>query len=373
MATIRKRSWTAGGETKSAWIATYGDQEGVRRQKTFPTRKAADTFLVRVRGEVAEGRHTPESTSATVAEACARWLRHCQAEELERATLRTYRLTAERHVLPMLGRERLAKLTAPRIQAYRDALLTGERPLSRQLAGKALWTVKAILGHAQKAGMVAQNVALPVKLGRSKRHKERVTVPTREHVNAMIAAAAPRWRVLIMTAAYTGLRASELRALTWQNVDLKAGTITVSQRADRWGTIGSPKSASSRRTVPLMPDLWAALREHQIASKPGAELVFATERGGVLAHSNMAERAFGNAQRLAGLVDQDGRPVYTVHALRHFAASMFIATGWPPKRVQQLLGHATLGMTLDTYTHLWPTPEDDRDRLAAAQRWLEGG
>jgi integrase len=143
------------------------------------------------------------------------------------------------------------------------------------------------------------------------------------------------------------------------------------RRADRFLTRGSPKSATSRRTVPLMPELVQALREHRPAGVPGVELVFPTELGGVLAHGNMAQRAFGSAQRRAGLVDEAGKPLYSVHALRHFAASMFIATGWPPKRVQQLLGHATLAMTTDTYTDLWPNPEDDQERLAAAQRLMK--
>jgi integrase len=170
-----------------------------------------------------------------------------------------------------------------------------------------------------------------------------------------------------MTAAFTGLRASELRALTWASVDLRAGTITVSQRADRFRAIGSPKSASSRRTVPLMPELAKVLKERRLASAPGVDLVFPTERGGVMAHGNMAERAFMKTQKRARLVDPEGAPLYSVHAFRHFAASLFIAAGFQPKRVQQILGHSTIGMTLDTYTHLWPAPEDDQERMAAAQ------
>jgi integrase len=371
MATIRKRSWKFGGDVKTAWVADYSDQDGRRRLKTFKTKKAADAWLVRTRGEVADGTHTPEWTSVTVAEACRRWLAHCEAAGLEAGTLRTYELCARHHVLPALGRERLAKLTSPRIHQYRDALLRGDLPdgkaRSREMANKALWTVKAIIGEAQRQGLVAQNVAMPVKLGRSGRHKERVQIPTREHMRAIIEAAPPRWRALIMTAAFTGLRASELRALTWANVDLKAGTITVSQRADRFRTIGSPKSASSRRVVPLMAELARALRERKLASAPGALLVFPTANGGVMAHSNMAERCFMATQRRAGLGDHDGKPLYSVHAFRHFAASLFIAAGFQPKRVQQILGHATIGMTLDTYTHLWPAPQDDQERMAAAQ------
>jgi integrase len=417
MATIRKRSWTTGAEAKSlagqirefqgklddlaaaggtedelkfyadqmtallqrksalektAWVADYTDQHGKRRLKTFPSKKAADGWLVRTRGEIRDGTHTPESTSVTVGEAAAAWLKHCEAEGLERGTLRTYRVLAEHHVLPMLGREKLAKLSAPRVHWFRDALLTGSTPdgaaRSRQMTGKALWCLKAIVAEARRRGLVAQNVADGVRLGRSTRHQERVAIPTKAHVKAMIDAAAPRWRTLIVTAAFTGLRASELRGLTWANVDLKAGTITVSQRADRFRTIGSPKSRAARRDVPLMPIVLNALRELRLASpRTERDLVFPTIHGDVQAHGNMALRCFKAAQRRARLVDPAGSPLYSVHALRHFAASLFIEQGFAPKRVQALMGHASITMTYDRYGHLFPNPEDDQKRLLAAQ------
>jgi integrase len=74
MASIRKRTWTSGGETKTAWVANYNDQGGKRHLKTFPTRKAADAWLVAARGEVQRGVHTPDSGSITIAEAGAIWL-----------------------------------------------------------------------------------------------------------------------------------------------------------------------------------------------------------------------------------------------------------------------------------------------------------
>ena len=70
MASVRKRTWTSGGKAKTAWIADYFDQSGKRHQQAFPTRGAADAFLVQARGEVAKGIHTPFSTSITVGEAC---------------------------------------------------------------------------------------------------------------------------------------------------------------------------------------------------------------------------------------------------------------------------------------------------------------
>ena len=90
MASIRKRTWKSGGETKTAWIADYFDQERKRRIKTFKTKKEATAFLVTAQGEVARGVHTPESTSITVAEAARLWIEKGELEKLERSTLRQY-------------------------------------------------------------------------------------------------------------------------------------------------------------------------------------------------------------------------------------------------------------------------------------------
>ncbi len=87
MASIRQRTWMSSGEKKTAWVADYFDQEGKRRLKTFPTKKAATAWLPQAQVQVAAGIHTPESTSLTVAEAAALWLKRGDLEGLERSTL----------------------------------------------------------------------------------------------------------------------------------------------------------------------------------------------------------------------------------------------------------------------------------------------
>jgi hypothetical protein len=90
MASIRKRTWKSGGKIRTGWVADYLDQSGKRHQQAFPTRGAADAFLVQALGEVAKGIHTPTTTSITVAEACQLWLEKCEQEKLARSTLRLY-------------------------------------------------------------------------------------------------------------------------------------------------------------------------------------------------------------------------------------------------------------------------------------------
>ena len=143
---------------------------------------------------------------------------------------------------------------------------------------------------------------------------------------------------------FTGLRSSELRGLTWADVDLTAASVTVSQRADRWNDIGAPKSSAGNRTVPVGPGLALVLKEWKLRCPPSpTRLVFPNERGRPMSQHRIIAR-FLTAQIEAGLametgkVDGKGEPVmrarYGLHALRHAAASAWIKQGIDLKRLQ---------------------------------------
>jgi integrase len=186
-------------------------------------------------------------------------------------------------------------------------------------------------------------------------------------------------RPLILTAIFTGLRASELRGLRWEDVDLKKAALHVTQRADKFNTIGKPKSASGHRDVPLPPILLNTLREWKLqCPKSEAGLVFPTGAGEVEYHSNIVTRGLMPAQIAAGIVTKNGHAKYTgLHALRHFYASWCInrvedgGLGLPIKVVQHRLGHSSITMTSDIYGHLFPSGDDGAE-LAAAERALVG-
>jgi integrase len=368
MATIRKRTWQTAGETRSAWVCDYVDGAAARRLKTFTTRKAADAWLVQARGQVAAGTHTPDSTSVTVAEAADRWLRRGELDGLERATVRTYREHVRNHIVPRLGGTRLARLTGAMVQEFADYLLA---VVSRPMAAKVLVSLKAVLKDARRRGLVAQNVAELVTVRVSSRHRERIVAPTKAEVRAMLEAVpAGRWRALLVTAIFTGLRSSELRGLRWSDVDFDAKLIQIRQRADENGIMGPPKSAAGRREVPLAPFALNTIREWRLASQ--GELVFGNDLDRPEPLTNIRSRCFCPLQLRCGIVDEAGAPKYGFHALRHFTASWFIEQGFSPKRVQTILGHASIAMTFDTYGHLFPTPEDDQRRLAAGELSLIG-
>jgi integrase len=371
---VRKRRWiTSKGETKEAWIVDYVDQIGVRHIETFERKKDADEYQATVRVDVRKGTHLAPSKSPTVAEAADTWLKEVMARNIERTTLRHYEQHVSLHIVPLIGRTKLAALNHDRVKHFRDELLS---KLTRTLARKVLVSFKSLL-KVSHYSHVATNVTIP------KGHKEKRRIepgrdfPTTAEVARLLAAAEgdTKRRALLLILAFAGLRASEVRGLRWSDIDLKSSELHVRQRADAYNVIGAPKSNSSARTIPLDPEVMVpALREWKLKCPP-SDFVFPTRTGKPQAYTVIRESSIDPVMKAAKLVDKDGAPKYTPHALRHFFASWCInpkARGGrelPPKQVQYLLGHSTIAMTFDIYGHLFPS-EGNRDELTAAVRKL---
>ena len=114
---VRKRKWTTRkGEEKESWIVDYTDQHGGRHIETFAKKKDADAYRATVTVDVRKGVHTAASKSITVAEAAESWLKYIELEGREAATILGYKIHVNRHIVPRMGREKLAKLTTPRIE-----------------------------------------------------------------------------------------------------------------------------------------------------------------------------------------------------------------------------------------------------------------
>jgi hypothetical protein len=154
---VRKRTWkNAAGEAQEAWVVDYVDGQGKRHIETFAKKKDADARHAVVKVDVSKGTHTPANRSITVAQAANDWIAYIELEGRERATVAQYRIHVVHHIVPRIGAEKLATLTAPRINAFRDELV---RDLSRVMAKKVLVSLKSLLKDAQRRGNVAQNVA----------------------------------------------------------------------------------------------------------------------------------------------------------------------------------------------------------------------
>jgi integrase len=374
---VRKRVWTTRtGETKEAYVVDYFDQNRVRCLKTFDGKKKAEAYLTTVKHEISEGIHTAISKSITVAKAADDWIAYVEGEGRERSTIEAYRREARQHIVPRLGHVKLAQLTSPRINAFRDDLL---KSMSRAMAKKVLFSLKAILKDAKRRGNVAQNVASDVSISTPGRLKHKLEIgrdiPTREEIRRMIDAAAPgRARALLLTAALTGMRASELRGLRWSDVDFTKQLIHVRQRADRYHQIGNPKSSTGRRDIPFEGMVANALREWKLQCPKGElNLVFPTGKGTVESLPNIWARVLEPAQIAAGIMTKGRAAKYGMHSLRHFYASWCInrkADGGlelPPKTVQTRLGHSSITMTFDRYGHLFPTGDDGKEMAAAVR------
>ncbi|QQN75847.1 site-specific integrase [Croceicoccus sp. YJ47] len=377
---IRKRQWTTPkGEAKQAWLVDYRDTAGKRRFKQFTRKKEAEAWFTQAGWEVSKGVHTADSQSVTVAAAADLWIAKAEGECRERGTVQQYRQLANLHIVPLLGLERLSRLSQPRVEAYRDELL---KTRSKAMAGKAVRALSSILNEAQRRGLVAQNVAREVKVIRSSREKVKITIPTRDELKALLNHADDDFRPLVMTAVFTGLRASELRGLRWSDLDLKAGSITVTQRADKFGQIGAPKSEAGHRTVPIPPALVTELKAWKLRSPKGdMGLTFPNTRGGVQNYEHMLRRKFFPLQIAAGVCDvsgsnDEGEPIlkarYGFHALRHAAASAWIKQRIDLKRLQVWMGHSSIQITLDTYGHLLADASGDAALIAATEAELLG-
>ena len=174
-----------------------------------------------------------------------------------------------------------------------------------------------------------------------------------------------------MTALFTGMRMSELRGLSWDAVDFQRSVITVRQRADRYCEMGNTKSKSGRREIPMGPQLAALLKAWKVACPKGElGLVFPNGKGNVETHSNIYNRMFKPLMLSSKIMNDRGGPRFSLHSMRHAAASLFIEQGWPPKKIQTMLGHSRITMTYDVYGHLFHDPAKDVDLMDEMERGL---
>ena len=312
--------------------------------------------------------HVADSANVTVGEAGEKWIASAEVDDPERSTVAQYRQHLDIHIKPFIGSTKLSQLTVPAVREFQDRLRIESR--SAAMVRKVVRSLGSLLADAQEQGLVAHN---PVRERARKRrrgeagagdtrHKKRlevgVDIPINAEIKAMVHALNGRWRSLLITAIFTGLRASELRGLTWNDVDFDNRVVYVRQRADRYNKIGPPKSNAGQREVPLPPMALNTLREWKLECPKGdLGLVFPNGKGNVESLANIINRGLIPAQKAAGVVVKDGgdtKAKYTgKHALRHFYASWCVnrekdgGIGLPPKIVQARIGHSSITMTMD--------------------------
>jgi integrase len=219
---------------------------------------------------------------------------------------------------------------------------------------QSVFVMSAALDHAVRSGRIRSNPARGLGLPRT--HRRDYVFLTHEQVRDLASAAGP-WRVLVLLLGYTGLRWGEATALRVCDIDLARRRIDVRRAFSDVGghiVLGTPKSHQSR-TVPIPRFLVRELAT-AITGRHADDLAFTMPGGTVVRLPNWRRAAFLPARARAGLSSR-----FRVHDLRHTAASLMIQAGYPPKMLQEIMGHASITTTLDLYGHLYP---GDMDRYA---------
>jgi len=340
------------------WVARYTDPSGHERAKSFERKVDAERFLTSVKHSMYSDAYVdPRAGRITFAEYSERW----RARQPHRpTTARTIERHLRVHVLPALGDRPVGSIRTSDVQEWATGLCA-QNGLAPSTARAVFENVRAVFRAAVTDRLITHSpcvgVALPTVT------PNRVEPMPHAQVRALVAAMHPRYRALVTLAAGSGLRAGELFGLQVRHVDLLRGVVRVEQQVHELAgriVVGRPKTPRSRRSVPLAAIVRAALTDHlRDFPPPGPDAyLFTAPNGGPIRRTNFMRSYWNPAARAVDI------PVGTaLHALRHYFASVLIASGLSVKVVSDLLGHKNAAETLNTYAHLWPT-DDDRARDA---------
>lgn len=388
VAILERRSKTTGKVSYQALLDQRDPDTGVRNRVvigTYATKRKAEIAFSKAITEREQGRRRkPDST--TVGELMAAWLAS-KAGEVSGNSHADYEQVIRLHIFPALGAVPVKTLTAARLQsqytAWRDAGLS-----ARMIRGCHMRLSQA-LKQAVRFGIIYVNPCDAVKPPTL----ERATVETWSAVEArcfLLAAENrpelnragdtgrrapdplwPLWPLLLLE----GMRKGEALGLRWRDVDLDRGTASIAQtvasdKSNAGKVIIQPraKTAAGARVVRLTPQTVAALREHrtrQNAARLAAaawqdfNLIVCTAKGTPVNPGGNVNRSFDAIVKAARLPDGSPLRRIRIHDLRHTAATLLLGAGVPAKIVSERLGHATVSITLDLYSHVSPDMQAD--------------
>lgn len=301
-----------------------------------------------------DGGSLPDAATITLETWLTRWLELVR-HSVQWATLTPYRVHVTRHIIPRIGGLRLQRLRPADVEAFFARMLSDG--VSASNVRKIGTTLSIALNHAIRSQLIATNPARGVRRPRSERKRIRV-LDSAQVAKLVAACARERLGPLFVLLLDSGMRPGEACALTWRDIDFAGGRVSVTKSLEPTGRVKSPKTSRSRRTLDLTPATLAALNVHRQAMLAEARDV----RRGLLFVGAGRVDVDGRAvtpneitrQYLRPLLARAGLPDVGAYALRHTCATLLLAGGVNPKIVSERLGHSSVSITLDTYSHVLP-------------------
>ncbi|MCH7942741.1 MAG: tyrosine-type recombinase/integrase, partial [Proteobacteria bacterium] len=302
----------------------------------------------------------------TVAEAADEWLGACQDRGLKPETLGERRRQVENIIKPTLGEQRAAGLTAEQIEGFIGQIAPGD-------ARRVLASLNSILAEAARRRHIKVNPAKGVKAAHHRPAPKPPPSPTSDEIRGLLPAAGDELFVRMATALLTGLRVNELRALTWDNLDLENRMIHVRRCAVGGGELVRVRPKAARRSLPIAPRLAAILSEwREAGAELGLSLVFPGRDGGVMSAGLFQRGDFARLQKKLSLTGENGKAKYRFEDLRHAAARLLIEQGWPLRKLRDHLGEASIAATARRYGDSFARVADDRVALTLIADRLMG-
>ena len=362
--TILKRS-------DGRWAAAIVLDDYSRKWIYGKTRREVHDRLTKIQRDIAEGRPVVNER-VTVAEYMHRWLYEVAKQRTRPMTFRGYEHLVRLHILPALGRIRVAKLSPQHVHSL-ITRKTREGRLAPRTIQYMHSVLRAALNQAVRWRMVHYNAAALVSAPGWTRLEPNVLTPE-EARRLLDAARGDRLEALYSAALALGLRQGEALGLKWGDVDLDTGILRVrraAQRIPHQGTqLVETKTARSRRSLVIPPMVISALRSHR--ARQNLERLAAGERwidNDLVFPSRLGTLADGPniTHRFRRLLKKAGLPPMRFHDLRHACASLLLVQGVHPRVVMEILGHSQISLTMNTYSHVLPTLQREAaDRMEAA-------
>jgi|SRR5579872_553801 len=349
-----------GGQSKRKrrWI----NLNPVGQPQKVRTKKEADIEAGRIMQELREGTYC--QCSSTVADLLDRWIED-HKWKVHTRSLDRYRTIATKHLKPALGQIMLRDLRSRHVRGfYAQARDAG---VSSGVVRYCHITLHAALKYAMQNDMLKHNVADSVE--KPKQPKAEIRALTNDELARVLKAAeGSDYRVPIYLAASCGLRRGEALGLKWSNVDFENARLVIRDSLDKTKgqlTFKEPKTNSSRRAVSIPATTMALLKAHRatqakqrLAKGPAYrdnDLVVAEADGSPM-DPDVLTKGFTKLARSLNIAGVH------FHCLRHTAATTMLASGVHPKVVQECLGHSSIAITLDIYSHVAPTMQEDAAR-----------